>query len=379
MTSGVGERSVVYTDRSVYRPLQEIFWKVVAYGGRSEEGRFETLTSRQFTVELTDANGEVVDSAQVTSNDFGSASGAFQIPSGRLLGRWHLRTSLGGGASVRVEEYKRPTFEVTIAEPEEPLRLNRPATLSGEARYYFGLPVVDGEVAWRVSRVPVYPLWYWWRKPVAETRVVASGEAKLGADGTFEMAFLPAADEREAESGASYRYELQVEVTDEGGETRSAERTFRLGFVAVETRLDPAAGFFQPRQAVRITAHRSDLGRHAPSGRCGVAAASIGAAGRSASTRRSSGCGGAGPRRATQSLSDRRRSTAGHGGAVTIESNRFCDLGCRVTRSVREIWRTAPTARRRSILRASSREPTDWTTRPQARLGSSSRTVGISW
>ena len=61
---------------------------------------------------------------------------------------------LGGQTAVRVEEYKRPTFEVTLRDPAEPLRLNRPATLTGEARYYFGLPVAAGGslVGGRASR-----------------------------------------------------------------------------------------------------------------------------------------------------------------------------------------------------------------------------------
>ena len=139
-----GSGAFVYTDRSVYRPQQTIHWKVVAYSGGGEEADFHTSPKTQLDVTLVDANNETVASSTVTTNDFGSASGEFEIPAGRLLGLWRLRTSAGGQSQVRVEEYKRPTFEVTIKEPEEPLRLNRPAALDGIRQLLFRPARGDG-------------------------------------------------------------------------------------------------------------------------------------------------------------------------------------------------------------------------------------------
>ncbi len=253
--------SLIYTDRSVYRPRQKILWKVVAYRGQSDEGRFQLLPDAELTVELIDANGQQVASAEATSNAYGSASGEFEIPGGRLLGGWHLRSSLGGSTAVQVEEYKRPTFEVTIADPAATLRLNRPATLSGEVRYYFGLPVVTGDVTWRVTREPVYPRWSWfyWPQPHSEVQTVAAGDAGLDADGRFEVTFTPEADERLPKT-VTYRYRLSADVTDEGGETRSASRAFRLGFVAIEATIDTGVGFFSAGAGERaVTVKRTDL------------------------------------------------------------------------------------------------------------------------
>ncbi len=258
----VGSGAFVYTDRSVYRPQQTIQWKVVAYRGGGEDAEFRTTPKTQLSVNLVDANNETVASAAVTTNTYGSASGEFEIPPGRLLGLWSLRTSVGGQTQLRVEEYKRPTFEVAIKEPEEPLRLNRLATLAGTADYYFGLPVATGEVEWRVTREPRYPRWwYWWGTPPgSEAVMVASGSTLLDADGSFAIEFTPAADEREAETeGISYIYRLTADVTDEGGETRSADRRFRLGFVAVEARIDSAVGFFSADESVELNIVRTDL------------------------------------------------------------------------------------------------------------------------
>lgn len=253
--------SLVYTDRSVYRPRQTLHWKVVTYEGERQEGRFRTRPGADLKVELVDPNGEVVAEAEATANDFGTASGSFEIPSGRLLGGWYLRTGDGGGSSVLVEEYKRPTFEVEIREAGESLRLNRPAELVGEAKYYFGLPVVAGEVDWRVVRQPVYPAFrsWWWPQPNRAEEIIAGGRTALGEDGTFTVSFLPEADERLADSGISYYYRLSVDVTDEGGETRSASRSFRLGFVTVETTLGKEVSFFTADQEAVFDAQRRDL------------------------------------------------------------------------------------------------------------------------
>jgi len=253
--------ALIYTDRSIYRPQQEVLWKIVAYDRTDAGRRLAAAPKRQLTVELLDANWEVVASEEVVSNDFGSASGRFAIPSGKLLGAWQLRTSLGGQVEVQVEEYKRPTFEVTLVEPEEALRLNRPATLSGEAGYYFGLPVVEGTVEWRVSRRPRYPEWWGWFRPVPGGReeLVAGGTTGLDAAGRFELTFLPEADEREAKNGVSYSYAVTVDVTDPGGETRSAERTYRLGYVTIEGRIRSASGFAAAEGSPTFEFDRMDL------------------------------------------------------------------------------------------------------------------------
>ena len=258
---GTSSAALIYTDRSVYRPQQTLHWKAVAYKGGGEKIEYRTLPDTALKVSLIDANGEEVASADATTNSFGSASGSFDIPAGRLLGQWSLRTSVGGQTWLRVEEYKRPTFEVTVGDPEAPLRLNREAELSGDVKYYFGLPVVTGSVDWRVTREPIYPRWWYWWYPSAsaQSQVVAAGETSLDDEGRFSIQFVPEADEREAERGVTYRYRLGVDVTDEGGETRSAERIFRLGFVAVEARIIDDHGFHTADAASIVRVVRTDL------------------------------------------------------------------------------------------------------------------------
>ncbi len=249
--------SFVFTDRSIYRPTQQIAWKVLAYRGK--ETQWQSLTSEKLDVRLFDGNGQEVQKVSVKTNDYGTASGTFAIPTGRLLGAWSIRTSLGGYQQVRVEEYKRPTFEVALQPSKEALRLNQPATLRGEGKYYFGLPVQGGTIKWKVERQERYPWWWcWWRPPEAAPQVVASGSGKVDDKGQFEVKFLPEAGKQKVK-GLVYSYAVSVDLTDEGGETRSARRSFSLGQVSIDARLDLDVGFVRDDQPGSVSLRRTNL------------------------------------------------------------------------------------------------------------------------
>jgi alpha-2-macroglobulin len=258
--------TLIFTDRSIYRPSQKVFWKAVAYTRKADGIHFETSPGSTITISLRDTNNQIVESKTVTANNFGTASGEFLIPGGRALGSWSLMSSGGGATPIRVEEYKRPTFETKILDPTEPLRLNRPALVKGEARYYFGLPVTSGQVKWLVKREPVFPWWwfYCWRGEdsysSSSSQIVGSGTAALKEDGTFSFTFSPDVDERLGKNkDISYRYSVSTDVTDEGGETRSAQRSFSLGFVSVQATADFGKEFFLKNDPVTISVVRTTL------------------------------------------------------------------------------------------------------------------------
>ncbi len=255
-------RSLVFTDRSIYRPLQKIQWKVVAFQGSREQARFRVSPETELVVSLRDANAQNIERRTVKTNVFGSVAGEFTIPPGRALGGWSVVVESGGEASVRVEEYKRPTFEVKLLAARDELRLNRPATFRGEARYYFGLPVTAGTVRWRVHREPRFPWWGWHGgargRPGQE--VVATGTSSLAEDGGFQLTFTPEADERAArDPNVTWSYRVEADVTDEGGETRSAERSFRLGLIALEGSVGIGAAFFRAGTPSEISLTRTNL------------------------------------------------------------------------------------------------------------------------
>jgi alpha-2-macroglobulin len=255
--------ALVYTDRSVYRPLQKILWKVLVFSGSREQGQYQAAPAVSATVSLMDPNGEKVDSKIVSTNSFGTAAGEFPIPPGRLLGNWRVACSPAGNAYIKVEEYKRPTFEVTLEDSAQALRLNRPVQISGSAKYYFGLPVINGNIKWRVTREEVYPWWWeWGRRNVrpARSQTIAAGSSSPGADGKFSISFTPEADERGADAkDISYRYTIDADLTDEGGETRSASKSFRLGFVSVEANIGFENEFAVAQGEFPVAISRTDL------------------------------------------------------------------------------------------------------------------------
>jgi len=223
------------------------------------------LQNETLSVSLVDANGTAVETKPATTNEFGSAAGEFLIPSGRVLGMWRISSGPAlGSTTIRVEEYKRPTFEASFKDPDSPMRLNKPATLVGEAKYYFGLPVGTGSVRWRVTRQPMFPWWWGFGLDfprVQPPQVIATGSSQLADDGTFRFTFTPEADERLAKTAKdlSFHYLVTADVTDEGGETRSASKGFRLGFSSVEAKIELNAGFLREASPFEMSFQRMNL------------------------------------------------------------------------------------------------------------------------
>lgn len=260
------EQSVlIYTDRAIYRPGQTIQWKIVAFE-QGPDGQMTQRADETIEVQLSDENGEVVAEVEVTTNRWGSASGTFEIGSGRALGEWSIETSWDGWAGVRVEEYKRPTFEVEIKKPDESLRFGESADVTGEARYYFGAPVTDGKVQWQVTRSTVRPAWWGWRlgwwNPLPPV-VVASGETRVEPDGSFHLSFLPEADPMLADRPEGrlipYAFEVQATVVDPGGETREGSETLHAGFVTTQASIETPTGLLQAEERVAFKVWRTNL------------------------------------------------------------------------------------------------------------------------
>ena len=253
--------ALLFTDRSIYRPGQKLQWKVVAYQGQQSTGNYRTLPKATGWVKLLDTNGKVVAKKQVKTNAYGSASGEFTLEQGRMLGRWRITTSWKSNTSIRVEEYKRPTFSAKIDDSKTALRLNKQVKLTGTARYYFGQAVTDGKVKWRVTRKPRFN-WRWYRyrsQPRASKQIIASGTSKLNAKGQFKLDFLPQGDEKLQADHVEYAFEVSADITNSGGETRSVNRSYRLGLLSVKTDILIKNGFINEEESYKVNFSRTDL------------------------------------------------------------------------------------------------------------------------
>ncbi len=254
---------LVYTDRSVYRPEQRLHFKVIAYQGDDETGRYHVKEGLRCAVTLHDPNGEAAGTETITTHAHGSGSGSFVIPRGRVLGVWRLTvvtSSSTTSVTVHVEAYKRPTFEVRWLDPQTAPRLGHAATMRGDARYYFGAPVSGGRVAWHIERAPKLPPW--WFRDTGDMRPqrMAAGVATVAEDGSFEVTFTPEADPRRArDPHVSFTYTLHAELTDDGGETRSATRTLRLGHATVEATVEFEHAFAREAEVLSVRVRRTDL------------------------------------------------------------------------------------------------------------------------
>lgn len=252
--------SLIFTDRAVYRVGQKILFKVIVFRKTQEKGPFSLVKDSMINVELKDPNQETVEKISLKTNSFGSASGEFLIPKGRMLGRWQIISIFGGQSSILVEEYKRPTFEVEIKEPVSPLRLNFETKIKGEAKYYFGMPLTSGSVDYTVTRIPRFPWWCWWYSSFSKPEIIDSGNTAVDENGSFTITFLPEADERLKDTkGITYTYAINVNVTDEGGETRRDEKKFNIGFTTLEPSISLEKIFYLPNEKTNFVFELKDL------------------------------------------------------------------------------------------------------------------------
>ncbi|MFM8496474.1 MAG: alpha-2-macroglobulin family protein, partial [Planctomycetia bacterium] len=271
---------VLMTDRGIHRPGQIVFYKGIACLADPATRKYAALADKKMKVVLRDANGRETAHVEHTTNANGSFHGNFPIATGALPGQWSILAEGAGAtgvASVRVEEYKRPKFQVTLAKPSDDVVLDRDVTLSGTATTYTGLPVANAKVRWHVEREVRFPPWCRWFFPWlpfgGEAARIARGTAITDANGVFFITF-PAKPDRAVprESAPVFTFAVTADVTDAGGETRSDEHRVVAGYAPLEASLSAeawqAVGADGAPAAVSITltTHALDGGPRAAAG-----------------------------------------------------------------------------------------------------------------
>ncbi|MGA1845319.1 MAG: alpha-2-macroglobulin family protein [bacterium] len=231
------QQTVFFTDRSMYRPGQMVHFKVLAIKSNVNNDTYDFLPNTELTVVFRDYNSQEIDHLDLVTNAFGSASGTFTAPSGELTGRMTIGCSQPkGSTSIRVEEYKRPEFKVTLEPPEEESRLDEEVTLSGLALAYTGAPLDDATVSYRVVREARYPYWpQWYSYYASSVREIAHGRLKTDQEGTFAIRFTARPDRSiPASQRPTFIFWVSVDVTDSTGETRSAGKGIHIGYISMD-------------------------------------------------------------------------------------------------------------------------------------------------
>ena len=216
------EQTQLFTDRAVYRPGQTVHVAAISYEVTNGTEQ-KALEGKRLTLALRDANYKTVAEQTVTTDRYGSCAADFTLPSTGLTGSFSIQTT-NGGCNFRVEEYKRPTFEVEFEKVTQNYQDGDTVAVKGTARSYAGVPVQGGKVSYKVVRRRV--LWWWGPLPVSG-EVVAEGTAMTGDDGTFTVSMpmvLP-----KTNTSMFYNFICQADVTDQAGETQQGQILLPLG------------------------------------------------------------------------------------------------------------------------------------------------------
>jgi uncharacterized protein YfaS (alpha-2-macroglobulin family) len=243
------------TDRPVYRPGQTVKFKFWVRHAQYDQADTSSFADRPFTVQIHNPRGEKVYEKGFTADAYGGLAGEFTLPAGAMLGSYSLVIPTHGGGSFRVEEYKKPEFEVKVDAPKAPVRLGEQVVATIRAKYYFGAPVVNAKVKYKVLRTSYSAAWYprgawdwlygtgywwfapdyswypgwenwgcrrpapwWWGASYQPPEVVLENEVPIGPDGTVQVP-IDTRPAKELHGDEDHQYSITAEVVDQSRRT----------------------------------------------------------------------------------------------------------------------------------------------------------------
>ncbi|HSK11938.1 MAG TPA: MG2 domain-containing protein, partial [Phnomibacter sp.] len=190
-----------FTDRSIYRPGQSLYFKAIGLTKDAEKGQAKIYKPGSIEITLLNANFEKVTERTMMPGEYGSVSGNFLLPSTGLTGMFTLQIKKGNRTwqqNIQVEEYKRPKFLVEYEPIKGTYKLNSEVTIKGMAKGYAGNPIDGAQVNYRVRRATrfMYP-WklgygrgrYWPPIMRGSDMEIAHGTTRTAADGSFNITF----------------------------------------------------------------------------------------------------------------------------------------------------------------------------------------------
>jgi uncharacterized protein YfaS (alpha-2-macroglobulin family) len=252
-------KTFVMTDRPVYRPKQKVRFKLWVRHAKYDKTDTSTYAGHHFTVMVYNPKNEQIYTRNIQADAYGGLEGEFEIPPDAPLGVYRISHGSGivyGGNTFRVEEYKKPEFEVKVEAPTAPVKLGEKIPAVIKANYYFGSPVTQATVKYKVYRVreddrwyptfywdwfygPGYwwygydyswypgwvrwgcksPVWSWWpHHSSIQPEIVADGEVKIGEDGTVRIE-IDTALASLIHPDTDHRYTITAEVRDQSRRT----------------------------------------------------------------------------------------------------------------------------------------------------------------
>lgn len=224
----------VYTDRAIYRPGQTVHASAISYIVKKGLDASVPSKSMELKFVLSDANWKQVAEQKVTTDEYGTASVDFELPKEGKTGQYSI--SVNGTASeyFRVEEYKRPTFEITFPKVNEKYTWGDTVVVKASAKTYAGVPVQGAKVEYQVTRRN--QLWWWGAGSAGQ--LVKTDSCVTREDGTFDVeipleASLSGKDEADMSDfmrqARFFNFEVSAIVTDISGESHEGVMSLPLG------------------------------------------------------------------------------------------------------------------------------------------------------
>ncbi|MAG92471.1 MAG: alpha-2-macroglobulin, partial [Planctomycetaceae bacterium] len=255
------------TDRPVYRPGQKVSFKFWVRNAKYDKDDVSQFAKQKFPIVITNPKGEKILETTIAADEWGGIEGEYELKSDATLGQYRLSinrrksgivskltgsqlVAVGGGGAFRVEEYKKPEFEVVVEAPKEPSKLGDAIDATIKANYYFGAPVAHAKVHYKVQRTSYSKQWYpiarwdwlygsgyWWfgydyawypgwnvwgcKRPIPPwwpvrrdpPELVLDNTVEIGADGTVKVR-IDTALAKEMHPDQDHEYEITAEVVD---------------------------------------------------------------------------------------------------------------------------------------------------------------------
>ncbi|WP_392436727.1 alpha-2-macroglobulin [Cruoricaptor ignavus] len=218
----------IFLDRAIYRPGQTVYFKVINTKLNGEKETVNAGVSQ--SVSLLDANREILQTKEFTANEFGSYSGNFVLPHGKLNGYFSIKIG-NEYKSFRVEEYKRPKFEVAFEPLKNEYKYGETIELKGNAASFSGVPLSNIAVNFEIKKRNMRWRYFPWFEPREDNENSILGETKTNERGEFTIKIDLKKDES-LEGIQVDNFEILADVTDINGETQSATKTITVASVS---------------------------------------------------------------------------------------------------------------------------------------------------
>ena len=224
----------LFTDRAIYRPGQKVHATSVSYIVKKGLDASVPGKSMELKFILRDANWKQVAEQKATTDEYGTASVDFELPQGGQTGMYHVSVNNRANSSFRVEEYKRPTFEITFPKVNEKYNWGDTVVVKATAKTYAGVPVQGAKVEYQVTRRN--QLWWWGAGSAGQ--LVKTDSCVTREDGTFDVeipleASLSGKDEADMSDfmriARFFNFEVSAIVTDISGESHEGVMSLPLG------------------------------------------------------------------------------------------------------------------------------------------------------